>query len=91
LLLSEVSGDFCPAQRRGLLRRAGADFFRAGAATRTANIQPAVKDGKPVPVLLDLVVQFHIFSKRTAAASPPDSTEKPAEPALPGPFSVQHP
>jgi TonB family protein len=63
----------------------------AVAAIRKASFQPAVKDGKPVPVLLDLVVQFRIFDKRTAAASPPEPAEKPAEPVLPGPYSVQHP
>ena len=44
-------------------------------------------------MLLDLVVQFRIFSKRTAAVSTPDPAEKdkPAEPKLPGPYSVPHP
>lgn len=63
----------------------------AVAAIRKASFQPAVKDGKPVPVLLDLVVQFRIFDKRTAAPSPPEPADKPAEPVLPGPYSVQHP
>ena len=38
---------------------------------RKASFQPAIKDGKPVPVLLDLVVEFRIYSKRTAVASEP--------------------
>jgi hypothetical protein len=59
-------------------------------AIRKATFQPAVKDGKPVPVLLDLVVQFRIFSKRTAVASKPEPADKPAEPVLPGPYSVPH-
>lgn len=58
---------------------------------KKANFAPAVKDSKPVPVLLDLVVQFRIFSKRTAVSSKPESAGKPAEPVLPGPYSVaQH-
>jgi TonB family protein len=63
----------------------------AVAAIRQASFQPAEKDGKPVPVLLDLVVQFRIFDKRTASASAPGPSNKPAEPVLPGPYSVQHP
>jgi hypothetical protein len=63
----------------------------AVAAIRKASFQPAVKDGKPVPVLLDLVVQFRIFSKRTAVASESEPADKPAEPVLPGPYSLQHP
>jgi outer membrane biosynthesis protein TonB len=58
---------------------------------RKASFEPAIKDGKPVPVLLDLVVEFHIYSKRTAAVSKPEDASKPAEPLLPGPYSVQHP
>ena len=62
----------------------------AVAAIRKASFQPAMKDGKPVPVLLDLVVQFRIFSNRTAVANQPESGGKPAEPVLPGPYSLQH-
>jgi TonB family protein len=62
----------------------------AVAAIRKASFQPAMKDGKPVPVLLDLVVQFRIFSNRTAVASQPESAGKPTEPVLPGPYSLQH-
>lgn len=57
---------------------------------RKANFQPALKDGKPVPVMLDLVVQFRIYSKRTGAASGAGATDKPAGPELPGPYSVPH-
>jgi len=57
---------------------------------RKASFEPAIKDGKPVPVLLDLVVEFHIYSKRTAAVSKPEDRSTPAEPSLPGPYSVQH-
>ena len=63
----------------------------AVAAIRTASFQPAIKDGKPVPVLLDLVVQFRILSQRTAGASQPVPADKPSEPVLPGPYSLQHP
>jgi TonB family protein len=58
---------------------------------RKASFEPAIKDGKPVSVLLDLVVEFHIYSKRTAATTKPDDATKPPEPSLPGPYSVQHP
>jgi TonB family protein len=65
----------------------------AVAAIRTAKFEPAVKDGKPVPVMLDLVVQFRIYSKRTAVTARPktEQADAPAQPALPGPYSVQHP
>ncbi len=60
-------------------------------AIRAAKFEPAMKDGKPVPVLLDLVVQFRIFSKRTAKTSSTPASDKQAEPSLPGPYSVQLP
>jgi len=60
-------------------------------AIRKASFQPAIKDGKPVPVLLDLVVQFRIYSKRTAVVSAQEPGGKPAEPALPGPYSLPLP
>ena len=55
-----------------------------------ASFQPAVKDGKPVPVLLDLLVQFRIYSKRTAVESNTETAGKPASTILPGPYSA-HP
>ncbi len=58
----------------------------AVAAIRKASFQPAMKDGKPVPVVLDLVVQFRIYSKRTNVASKPDQLH---DPALPGPYTLQ--
>jgi hypothetical protein len=61
----------------------------AVAAIRKASFQPAVKDGKPVPVLLDLVVQFRIFSNRTAVSNQPQTGDKPAAPQLPGPYTAQ--
>jgi len=65
----------------------------AVAAIRTAKFEPAVKDGKPVPVMLDLVVQFRIYSKRTAVTAPSKTgqADAPAQSVLPGPYSVQHP
>ena len=63
----------------------------AVAAIRKASFQPAIKDGKPVPVLLDLVVEFRIYSKRTAVTGVPEEADKPSAPVLPGPYSVDHP
>jgi TonB family protein len=60
-------------------------------AIRNAKFEPAMKDGKPVPVMLDLVVQFRIYSKRTAETDKPEEAAKPPEPALPGPYSIQRP
>ena len=70
----------------------------AVAAIRKAKFSPAIKNGQPVPVMLDLVVQFRIFSKRTGAtgalpdlaqqAAPPPAnpeqatTDKPADAAV---------
>jgi len=72
----------------------------AVASIRNARFEPAMKDGRPVPVLLDLVVEFRIFSKRTeaqtgpgnstAAAAPPADKQK-EQAALPGPYSAGHP
>ena len=64
----------------------------AVAAIRKAKFSPALKNGQPVPVLLDLVVQFRIFSKRTAGSAAPETAEKdsPQAPVLPGPYSVAH-
>jgi TonB family protein len=62
----------------------------AVAAIRKAKFEPAIKDGKPVAVLLDLDVPFRIFSKRTNVHAPPEAA-KPAEPQLPGPFSLPRP
>lgn len=54
-----------------------------------ASFQPAIKDGKAVPVLLNLVVEFRIYSDRTATTEKPAAAE-PSGPILPGPYSVQH-
>ncbi len=50
----------------------------AVASIRKASFSPAMKDGKPVAVLLDLVVQFRIYSKRTSVVAPPESKDKGA-------------
>jgi TonB family protein len=71
----------------------------AVAAIRKATFQPAVKNGQPVAELLDLSVLFRIYSDRTNATSSAQSTDDtspttaPAavKPALPGPYSAQHP
>ncbi len=61
---------------------------------RKAKFESAIKDGKPVPVLLDLVVEFRIYSNLTtgAAKSPVSQpVDQPsAAPSLPGPYSVRH-
>ncbi len=62
---------------------------------RKATFQPAVKDGKQVAVLLDLVVQFRIYSKRTGAVQASQAGTQPmgspsSASVLPGPYSTQH-
>jgi outer membrane biosynthesis protein TonB len=64
----------------------------AVASIRKALFQPAMKDGKPVAVMVDLVVQFRIYSKKTG--NPESATASLAEPdaaPLPGPYSVNQP
>lgn len=56
---------------------------------RKASFAPALKDGKPVPVLLDLVVQFRIYSKRTAVIGSSEASAHTKEQVLPGPYSVK--
>jgi hypothetical protein len=53
---------------------------------KKATFEPAVKDGKPVPVVLDLIVQFHIYSKLTSGTSKPDHAGQGR--ILPGPYSL---
>jgi TonB family protein len=60
----------------------------AVAAIKKAKFEPAIIDGKPVAVMLNLDVPFRIFSKRTNVHAPPEPADKPAEPVLPGPYSV---
>jgi TonB family protein len=65
-------------------------------AIQNAKFEPAIKNGQPVPVLLDLAVQFRIYSNRTSAPAAPETADKsgdhPAgatEPSLPGPFTIR--
>lgn len=62
---------------------------------RKAGFQPAIKGGKPVPVVLDLVVSFRIYSKRTsesgASSTTQQATDQQPQATLPGPYSVGHP
>ena len=54
---------------------------------RAATFQPALKEGKPVSVSLDLIVSFRIYSKRTSQFSTQQASETPS--ALPGPYTAQ--
>jgi TonB family protein len=61
---------------------------------RKASFSPAMKDGQPVPVLVDLLVQFRIYSNRTSASASEASTAKVSEtesPTLPGPYTANQP
>ena len=58
-------------------------------ALRRAKFQPAMKEGKPVPVALDMVVSFRIYSNRTSQPAVQQAGDGPAQPVLPGPYSVQ--
>ena len=60
----------------------------AVATIKKAKFSPAIKDGIPVSVMLDLHVPFRIFSKMTNVQAKPNPADKPAEPVLPGPYSV---
>jgi TonB family protein len=66
----------------------------AVASIRKASFQPAMKDGKPVPVMVDMVVQFRIYSQKTGASGGSESAASLAEPdaaPLPGPYSANQP
>jgi TonB family protein len=58
-------------------------------AIRTAKFEPAMKSGKPVPVVLDVSVQFRIFSRRTAEATDPAKSGLDDKPKLPGPYTAR--
>jgi len=58
---------------------------------RKASFQPALKDGKSVAVVLDLVVQFRIYSNRTNRTVKDEAEEAKSVPKLPGPYSVSQP
>jgi hypothetical protein len=68
----------------------------AVAAIRKSTFAPAVKDGKAVASVIDVAVNFRIYSKRTAgaAAAPetgadPNASPVTGKPALPGLYSQQ--
>lgn len=64
----------------------------AVASIRKASFQPAIKDGKPVPVVIDMIVQFRIYSKRTSVVNTAEASKTPQDnPSLPGPYSVRQP
>jgi TonB family protein len=60
-------------------------------AIRKATFQPAMKDGKAVPVLLDLVVRFRIYSKLTAPDAAPESATQAVLPSHPAPAIMPQP
>lgn len=57
---------------------------------RKAQFEPARKDGKTVPVMLDLVVQFRIYSKRTSTVHAGQAELEAKGPILPGPYTLLH-
>jgi hypothetical protein len=67
----------------------------AVAAIQKSKFAGAVKDGKPVPSVIDVAVNFRIYSKRTATGgsdtATADSTTSPVtgKAALPGLYSAQ--
>jgi outer membrane biosynthesis protein TonB len=54
-----------------------------------ATFEPALKDGKPVPVELDLLVKFHIYSKLTSGTANTEEAQKAPAAPLPGPYSLK--
>jgi hypothetical protein len=56
---------------------------------RKATFSPAIYQDKPVPVLVDMVIEFHIYSKRTGVTTKQEKKDQPEEPSLPGPYSKQ--
>ena len=68
----------------------------AVAAIEKSTFAPAVKDGKAVPSVIDVAVNFRIYSKRTAAGSPestdadvpPNASPVTGKPSMPGPYSA---
>src|SRR5581483_11553001 len=68
----------------------------AVAAIEKSTFAPAVKDGKAVSSVIDVAVNFRIYSKRTAGAAAPaepggDPSASPVtgRPAMPGLYSQQ--
>jgi protein TonB len=67
----------------------------AVAAIEKSSFAPAVKDGKPASSVIDVAVNFRIYSKRTAAggtdtaAADANASPVTGKPALPGIYSTQ--
>ena len=67
----------------------------AVAAIQKSTFAPAVKDGKAVASVIDVAVNFRIYSKRTAAGAAPEAVGDPGtspvtgKPAMPGIYSQQ--
>jgi TonB family protein len=58
-------------------------------AIRKASFQPALKQGLPVSVLIDLTVQFRIYSGLTSKPAVVEAdVGKPEPPSLPGPYTA---
>jgi len=56
---------------------------------RAATFQPALKEGKPVAVALDLIVSFRIYSKRTSQHVTQQADIETESSALPGPYTAK--
>ncbi|MGA8529399.1 MAG: energy transducer TonB, partial [Acidobacteriaceae bacterium] len=67
----------------------------AVAAIQNARFTPAVKDGKTVMSVIDLAVNFRIYSKRTAQGAAAETAEAASPGAavkpMPGPYTAQRP
>ena len=57
---------------------------------RNSSFAPAIKDGKPVPVTLDMSFVFRIYSQRTNVESKLEPVQPHDATSLPGPYSL-HP
>lgn len=62
---------------------------KAVEAIRKSRFAPAMKDGKPVPVVVDLVVTFRIFSNRTRGTAIGGAPKPPVAEALTKPTASQ--
>ena len=65
-------------------------------AIEMSTFAPAGKEGKPVPSVIDVAVNFRIYSKRTAAGAPesaaaadPNASPVTGKPSMPGLYSQQ--
>ena len=68
----------------------------AVAAIEKSSFAPAIKDGKAVPSVIDVAVNFRIYSKLTSTAAPetaaganPNDSPVTGKPSLPGLYSEQ--